>query len=305
MNTPACFVAQIDLSLAEKLREDLLSQGFELSKPQYTVFSAQKKGVSCTLYTSGKLTVQGKNKGDFITFYLEPEILGNTSFSHPTATLDLTARIGIDEAGKGDYFGPLCIAGVQADSEKIEELLKLGVRDSKTMSDKTILVLSGKIKKLVPHSIVRLLPRKYNELYTSFRNLNRLLAWGHATAISDLVTKTECKKVIIDQFADEHVVLDALKRKAVEVDLTQRHRGEEDPIVAAASILARAAFLEGLEDLGRSLSLTLPKGAAAHVVAAAKQLVERHGKEILSDVAKLHFKITQQVLSDAHLFEDS
>lgn len=305
MNTPACFVAQIDLSLADKLREDLLSQGFELSKPQYTIFSAQKKGVSCTLYTSGKLTVQGKDKGDFIAFYLEPEILGSLAFSHPTLTLDLTARIGIDEAGKGDYFGPLCIAGIQADSEKIEELLKIGVRDSKTMNDKTVLILSSKIKKLVPHSIIRLLPKKYNELYAKFRNLNRLLAWGHAIAINDLVTKTGCKKVIIDQFADQHVVLDALKYKALEVDLTQRHRGEEDPIVAAASILARAAFLEGLEELSRTLSFTLPKGAAAHVTTAAKQLVERHGKEVLSDVAKLHFKTTQQVLNDAHSLEDS
>src|SRR5580693_626798 len=109
MNT---FVATIDLALADKLREDLVGQGFELTKPPYTLFSAQKTGVSCTLYTSGKLTVQGKGKDEFIAFYLEPEILKKLAYTHPELGVDMTARIGIDEAGKGDFFGPLCIAGV-------------------------------------------------------------------------------------------------------------------------------------------------------------------------------------------------
>jgi ribonuclease HIII len=123
---PSCFVAEIDLKLADKLREDLIERGFELSQPAHTLFAAQKKGVSCTLYTSGKLTVQGKEMEEFITFYLEPEILKNVTYSYPEVGVDFTPRIGIDEAGKGDFFGPLCIAGVQADEAKIKELLALG-----------------------------------------------------------------------------------------------------------------------------------------------------------------------------------
>ncbi len=296
---PSCFVTTIDLKLAEKLQQDLQAQGFDLSKPAHTLFSAQKKGVSCTLYQSGKLTVQGKEMKEFITFYLEPEILQNVSFSYPEIKLDLTPRIGIDEAGKGDFFGPLCVAGVQAGGEKVQELLTLGVRDSKRMSDASVLALAKKIRAGFPHTIVRISPAKYNELYASFKNLNRLLAWGHATAITELVEKTQCKNVIIDQFASEHLVESAIKRKGIETNLTQRHRAEEDPVVAAASILARAAFLEGLEDLSHSLNLPLPKGASQKVVEMGRILVEKKGQDILKSVSKSHFKTTQEIISSS------
>jgi ribonuclease HIII len=297
MNKPACFVATVDLSLADKLRGDLIEQGFELSVPQHTLFSAQKKGVSCTLYASGKLTVQGKDKDEFIAFYLEPEILQTLSYTYPDVKLDLTDRIGIDEAGKGDFFGPLCIAGVQSGQEALKELVAMGVKDSKAMSDQAVLKLAKKIRACAPHSIVRLFPLKYNELYESFHNLNSLLAWGHATAIGELIEKTGCKEVIIDQFASEHLVINALKRKQLECHLTQRHRAESDPVVAAASILARAAFLEGLEQLGVPLSVQLPKGASQLVVKMGRSLVAKHGKEVLKGISKLHFKTRDIVLN--------
>lgn len=295
----ASFVKVIDLKLADKLRSDLIDQGFEITTPPHTVFSAKKKGVSCTLYTSGKLSVQGKDKKDFITFYLEPEILQDVSFSYPETQMDTTPHIGIDEAGKGDFFGPLCIGGVYAGGDQLKQLVQLGVRDSKKLSDQTILNLAKRIKSAVPHHVVRIFPQKYNEMYESFKNLNRLLAWGHATTIEELVKNTECKKVIIDQFASEHVVETALRKKQIEVELTQRHRGEEDIVVAAASILARAAFLEGLEQLGKSVEMELPKGASQMVIDAGKRLVSKHGKEILQKLAKLHFKTLDQILSDS------
>jgi ribonuclease HIII len=291
-----CFVATIDLALADKLRSDLAGQGFSFSHPPHTLFAAQKKGVSCTLYASGKLTVQGKEKAEFITFYLEPEILKTVSFSYPEATLSPVARIGVDEAGKGDFFGPLCIAGVFSPNGGAEALHRLGVKDSKQLSDRTILSLSKKIRENFLCSVVRLFPQKYNELYRSFHNLNALLAWGHATAISELVEKSGCKVVIIDQFASEHLVKNALRKKRQEVELTQRHRAEEDPVVAAASILARAAFVEGIERLSQEVSFSLPKGAAPQVIEAGKQLVSAFGKEILGTVAKLHFKTTDAIL---------
>jgi ribonuclease HIII len=293
----SCFVATISLDLADKLRADLTEQGFEITTPVYTVFSALKKGVSCTLYNSGKLTVQGKGMDDFITFYLEPQILKSLTFSYPETQVSMQARIGIDESGKGDFFGPLCVAGVQADEAKIKQLLSLGVRDSKKISDATIKTLSLKIKKICPHAIVFISPKKYNELYNNFHNLNTLLGWGHATAIAELVAKTGCTHVIIDQFASEHVVQNALKQKKLIVELSQRHRAETDPVVAAASILARAAFLEGLEQLGKQFELEIPKGASSQVIKIGKQLVRKFGPQILEQTAKLHFKTKEEILS--------
>lgn len=293
------FIATIDTSLSSKMQEDLISQGFTLSTPPYTLFSAQKQGVTCTLYTSGKLVVQGKAKDDFITFYLEPEILQKLSFSYPEIGVDMQARIGVDEAGKGDFFGPLCIAGIQAAENEIKKLLSIGVKDSKQMSDNSVKTLAKKIKEICPHTVIAISPKKYNELYENFRNLNQLLAWGHGTVISELAQKTSCQNVLIDQFASEHLVINALKKRNLTVNLKQRHRAEEDVVVAAASILARAGFLEGLERLSEKYQMTLPKGASSIVLQAGVNFVHKHGKETLIEVAKLHFKTTQQVLARA------
>lgn len=290
-----CFVSTIPLNLAEKLRSDLVEQGFEIATPPYTVFSAKKKGISCTLYLSGKITVQGRGMEEFITFYLEPEILHTTTYSYPEAHIDTTPHIGIDESGKGDFFGPLCIAGVYADSQQIKELLAAGVRDSKQIGDSAIFKLSTHIKKICPHTVVAISPKKYNELYQKFHNLNHLLAWGHATAICELAARSSCRQVIIDQFASEHVVLNALKQKKIDISLTQRHRAEADPVVAAASILARENFLKGLERLSLEYGLTLPKGASSIVIKIGKAFVAKHGREPLGNVAKLHFKTKDEI----------
>jgi ribonuclease HIII len=292
------FVTEIDIKLAEKMIPDLQAQDFEISKPQYTIFSARKKGLTCTLYTSGKLVVQGKNTQEFMEFYLEPEILKDFSFTYKEEleVIDPTPRIGIDESGKGDFFGPLCIAGVYAGNEMISELKKMGVKDSKLLSDPMIIKIGNKIRAACPYSVIILKPEKYNELYEKFKNLNSLLAWGHASAIENLVKKTDCHKVIIDQFAADHVVIQALKKKEVEVDLTQRTKGEEDVVVAAASILARQAFVENLSDLGREYELLLPKGASEQVKVIGRHFILKHGKDNLHRVAKMHFKTLDSIL---------
>lgn len=289
------FTTKIDLSLAAKLQEDLKEQGFELSKPPYTVFSAKKKGISVTLYESGSLTVQGKEMKPFLEFYLEPEILKEFHYSHPEAHLDLSAHIGMDEAGKGDYFGPLCIAAVYADEEGIKKMLEIGVKDSKRISDPVILKVAKKIREAFPYTVIRLFPLKYNELHAKFKNLNRLLGWAHASALGDLSAKTGCKLALLDQFAEKHVMENALKQKKIDLDLRQKVRGEEDLVVAAASILARAAFLEGMKLLGEEHQMEFPKGASAQVITAAQKFVAKFGKEALSKVAKTHFKTTSQI----------
>jgi ribonuclease HIII len=291
------YVTTIDPSLATSLASDLEKQGFELSHPAYTFFSAKKKNVTCVLYHSGKLVVQGKGTSEFVEFFLEPEVLKTFDANYQERKLDKTPRIGIDESGKGDFFGPLCIAGVYASENDIEKLFKLGVCDSKKLSDKAIFSLAPQILSSCQHHIVKINPHRYNELYKQFNNLNHLLAWGHATTIEHLIEQTQCRRVIIDQFAHEHVVITALKRKKITLDLFQRHRAEEDLIVAAASILARYAFLQGLKKLGDEYKTTLPKGASAQTIATGKALVQKYGREVLESVAKMHFKTLDAILS--------
>ena len=290
------FVATVDTSLAPQLTTDLKQQGFEITKPVHTIFQAKKKGVSCTFYISGKLTVQGKDKNDFIEFYLEPQILKTFSFKNTVYLLDKTPRIGIDESGKGDFFGPLCIAGVFAENELIDRLYEMGVKDSKLLTDGAILKIADKIKKTCPYHIVKINPEKYNELIAKFKNLNDLLAWGHATTIEHLSQKTTCTTIILDQFANESVVLNAIKRKNLNLNITQRHKAEADIVVAAASILARSAFVEGIASLEKQFNQELPKGASKKTIAAGKQFISTYGKELLHSVGKVHFKTLDSIL---------
>lgn len=289
------FTTKLDPTLNKKLLGDLKDQGFEISKKPYAFFSAKKPGIICTFYESGSLVVQGGKIQEFIEFYLEPEILKTFTFTHPEATADLTPKIGVDEAGKGDFFGPLCIASVYADAEGIKALLKIGVGDSKKFADTTIVKLASQIKKTVPFSIVTLYPETYNDLYQKFKNLNSLLAWGHATAIENLSKKTGCTKALSDKFASAHVLENALKRKNLKIDLEQKTKAESDPIVAAASILARNYFLEGMEKLEKEFQIKLPKGASKQVIAAGRKIILKLGEEILSKISKTHFKTYLQV----------
>ena len=180
---PNSYVATVDIAIADKLKDALVEKGFVLSQPAHTLFSGRKPGVSCTLYLSGKLVVQGKEKNDFIEFFLEPEILGQFTYRYPQeaapTTANTQARIGIDESGKGDLFGPLCIAGLYAGGAAVETLRTMGVRDSKTMNDAVVRQVAAKLRDNYKYSIVRINPDRYNSLYREFRNLNHLLAWGH------------------------------------------------------------------------------------------------------------------------------
>lgn len=207
--------------------------------------------------------------------------------------------IGIDESGKGDYFGPLVIAAVHVTPQIEEDLLALHVRDSKKIADSVIRKLEVDIKTLCRHSVIAIGPERYNELYGKIRNLNRLLAWGHAKALETLLEQVPCERAIADQFGDERLILNALQEKGRQITLEQRHKGEEDIAVAAASIVARAEFVRRLERLAAQWGMPLPKGASPAVELAAKALVKKHGQEGLAKVAKLHFKTTKAVLGEA------
>lgn len=203
-------------------------------------------------------------------------------------------RIGVDESGKGDYFGPLVIAACYAEAWH-EEVIE-GVMDSKKLTDAKAHVIAAKIKEHCPHAVITVGPEKYNELYAKIRNLNKLLEWGHGKAIEEVLKLQECSKVISDQFANPAGLQRVLRTKGLDVVLESRVRAEADFAVAAASILARSAFLRGLERVGKDVDVPLPKGAGPQVDAVARKLVSRDGEDVLSRVAKIHFKTTIKVL---------
>jgi ribonuclease HIII len=216
------------------------------------------------------------------------------STSRPHHTVE---RIGIDESGKGDYFGPLVIAAVFVDSTTQGELKLMEVRDSKKISDGRILEMAPDIKTICPHSVIAIGPQKYNELYAKIKNLNRLLAWGHAKALENLLERVSCTRAISDQFGNERLILNALQEKGRTIVLEQRTKAESDLAVAAASILARAEFLIRLKRLSAEVGTTLPKGASPTVELAARMVIKKHGQDRLGSVAKLHFKTTKAVLA--------
>ena len=207
-------------------------------------------------------------------------------------------HIGTDESGKGDYFGPLVIAGFFLPDGQEGVLKEFGVRDSTTLSDNRCREIAEILKAGYTHAVVAIGPEKYNELYAKMRNLNRLLAWGHARAIENILAEVPCTKVVTDQFGDERFVLNALLKQGRTIELVQRTKGESDPAVAAASILARAEFLKRLHFLGKDWGVDLPKGAGPQVEQAAIALVKAHGLEVLDKTVKKHFKITGRVLKD-------
>lgn len=292
------FVIHLDPSLHQVLKERLLEKDFAFSQPQYTLFSARSPSVSCTLYTSGKLVVQGKGSQDFIEFFLEPEILG--LFSHHRITQDLRPRLGVDESGKGDFFGPLCIAGVYApNAHAIEELYAAKIQDSKLIHDTTILSLAKRIRTHCQYKVITLYPETYNKLYQKFRNLNLLLSWAHATVIDTLAPRPSGEVFAIsDQFASsERPLLNALAKKTTDITVIQKTHAEQDIVVAAASILAREAFISSLAELERRFSVKLPKGASSHVKSIGTTLFQKHGKEYLSSICKTHFKTFREICS--------
>jgi ribonuclease HIII len=210
-------------------------------------------------------------------------------------------HIGTDESGKGDFFGPLVVAGFFLPEGQEQVLKELGVRDSKKLSDGRVLEIASSIRKAYICSVVTIGPERYNELYKNLRNLNRILAWGHARAIENILERVNCEMALTDQFGDERFVREALLKKGRNINLVQKTRAEEDLAVAAASILARTYFLLKLKDLSKEYGIDLPKGASPIIEEAGVKLVKQYGAEILDRVAKKHFKTAQKVLKLAKL----
>ncbi|HEY5991342.1 MAG TPA: ribonuclease HIII, partial [Candidatus Udaeobacter sp.] len=290
---------------ATKLRALLEELGFEFSPKQWTIFFAQKNKLSVAVYEKGpKVLVQGRGVEEFVQFELEPKILGEAKLGYEEVHSPemFQPHFGVDESGKGDFFGPLVIAGVYVDPGIARKFLDAGVVDSKRIgSDARIRTLADMIRKSSLGLVETVLigPAKYNELYEKFGNLNRLLGWGHARVIENLLArKPGCLRSLSDQFADAGVIRASLLKHGRKIAIEQRPRAESDIAVAAASIVAREAFINWLDRKSKELGLRLQRGVSLGVKESARKLVEMNGPAALREVAKVHFRTAHETAPD-------
>lgn len=205
--------------------------------------------------------------------------------------------IGVDESGKGDFFGPLVIAGFLVNPEIREKLQKLEVRDSKSISDNKIKKTAEAIQAEFSgyYELVKIYPEKYNQLYSKIKNLNTLLAWGHSRCIENILLRQKATIAICDQFGNENYIRSALMKEGKQIDLIQTHNAERFIGVAAASILARNVFLEWFEKTEKELGFKVPRGTNQMVKETARKISIMMGKDSLIKYVKIHFKTMNEL----------
>jgi len=289
-------VLKLAAPAGDELRSRLEAAGFEFRGVPHAAFSARSSEGIATLYRSGKLVIQGADPEAFAARYLESAGPGagavvTASVRGPAASEVET--VGTDESGKGDYFGPLVVAGVRLEPQTAQRLAGGEVRDSKTLSDESVLRVAGVLRRSVPFAVVRLDPPEYNAAHARLRNLNPLLAELHAKVIAQLATPG--MRVVVDQFAADKVLQRALAGQ--DVALEQRPRAESAEVaVAAASLIAREEFVRALTELSETWGVDLAKGAGTPTDRAARRFVALHGADKLGEVAKLHFRTTAKII---------
>ncbi|MHB8605540.1 MAG: ribonuclease HIII [Thermoplasmatota archaeon] len=280
---------------AEELRSALASHDMKFEDAEHAFFRARRPGVVVTAFRSGKLTLAGEQAEEF-AFVVEKThgALGLGRTAGPSlARGPFVRRIGSDESGKGDVFGPLVVGAVRIDDAETEQaLVAWGVRDSKSVTDAEIAELAPRIRKACSGDVVRIGPPRYNEMYAETPNLNRLLAWAHEKVDGELLAKPDSRsvaEVVVDRFATG--ALEGLRRKLPRgVALVEETKAESKYVaVAAASIIARAEFVAALTAMEAKWGVAFPKGAGAPVDRALDAFVERHGSDALAEVAKTHF----------------
>jgi len=296
------FTSPLTPEQSEKLRTILLADGYKFEPKPYTLFYAVKDKLNVAVYEKGpKVVLQGKGTQDFVTFRLEPEVLGEAKLGYEDVVNPemFAPHFGVDESGKGDFFGPLVIAGCYTDRGITRKLMDAGIQDSKKIgTDKRIRDLADIIKRTqgAVHNVVVLAPETYNRLYKKIGNLNRLLAWGHARVIENLLEiRPDCPRALSDQFANPALIKRSLMEKGRAIQLDQRTKAESDVAVAAASILAREAFIDWLRATGRKMQVELPRGASALVKQVGRDLIAKNGQEILGQIGKTHFKTASEL----------
>ena len=241
MNT---YTDKFDKSKFNEIKAYFESINAEFAEQQYAQFRAKTPQGIAVLYNSGKLLIQGSDVSALVSDFKKSL---NCIDKNKQQTLFMSQEhqineqnqeiplphIGVDESGKGDFFGPLVIAGVLATEENSKKFIEAGIKDSKKLTDDKILKLAGLIKANATHSVVVIGNEKYIELYAKFNNLNKLLAWGHARVIENILEKEPCSYALSDKFGNESLIKNALIDKGKNIILEQRVRGEADIAVAA------------------------------------------------------------------------
>jgi ribonuclease HIII len=296
---------KLDDDQMEKLRALLLGRGWESFDVAYARYAFKGRDCNVTAYESGKLVVAGKGTEEFVTMTLEPEItqapkLGYDLVLHPEW---FEAHAGLDESGKGDLFGPVIAATVIAERPAIEAWIKAGVKDSKRIAESQIINLDKLIRATSGVAVASCfcgMP-KYNLLMSRpHANLNKLLAWQHATALVQALGRKKVPWGLLDQFSKQPLTQRELTKMGVkDFDLRMRTKAEEDPVVAAASVIARAEFVRQMHTLSKRFGGPLQKGAGPLVKEQAAQIIERFGVRSLGDFAKLHFRTAYEVVEAA------
>lgn len=300
------YVCKLTPEQATALREYLGRHGFEFKELAHAEFAAQKPDLTIAYYRTGKLVVQGKGTREFVEFVLEPVILKEARLGYETV-LDpelLKPRIGVDESGKGDFFGPLCAAAVYVNASVVRAWQQADIRDSKQIQSAAKIHELARLIRKTPGCVTALVTignEAYNRLHAKLGNVNAILAWAHARAIENLLAQKQKLepppiKAISDQFATSQATLkNAMMRLGRQLELVQKHQAETDIAVAAASILARAEFLRRLAALEKQFGVTLPRGVSDRVEEAAREFVAKHGPDMLAKVAKMHFRTAARV----------
>ena len=292
---------------AALLEAHLVERGYEMREVPHTRFAGHHDKLNVNFYNSGKLLVQGRGTREFVEFVLEPEILKEARLGYE-AEIDpdfIRPRLGVDESGKGDFFGPLVIAGVYVNESVVRAWQEKGVKDSKRVtSDKRVADLARIIRQ-TPGCVCEVItigPEAYNRMHAKLGSVNKILAWGHARVIENLLGRRAGmepppERAVIDQFArSKSTVANALMELGQGIELIQRHKAEDDLAVAGASILARHEFVQKMEELSGKVGKTLPKGGGTPVDVAARELVSEQGEAVLGQVAKVHFRNAARAL---------
>ncbi|MFA5692394.1 MAG: ribonuclease HIII [Acholeplasmataceae bacterium] len=263
-----------------KLRQLYQKNLLNVNQP-YVLFAARQNDVQITAYKTGKVVLQGDE--------VSSELVTIKTY------LDITdfAAIGSDEVGTGDLFGPVVVCSVYTKEEDIAYLESLNVRDSKRMSNREIIKLGPQIAKKLTHSIIILSPDKYNQMVDEGYNLNKIKALLHNHMIIKTTSKvTEPVPVIIDQFCLPNHYFNYLKDEPfVYSDVEFHVDGENVHLsVAAASIIARYAFLAKMHQQSKKYGYKLKLGAGKDVDEQLKEIVSDLGIKVLPKIAKMNFK---------------
>lgn len=292
----------------EKIKQKLNKLDLDISQVAYKEYNLEifatknKEKVKILVYfgKKGIKTLLQGNQDSELFKQINSQLFDNEFFTdihNNNNDYDFEEYIGTDESGKGDYFGPLVVAGVYVDRDKSKKVLELGVKDSKLLNDNTVLALEPKLKKIIGEhfNVVIINPEKYNDLYSSFNNLNKLLAWAHSKVIQNLLAGRNCKNVISDKFGDEKLIKNELQKKSIDVNLVQVTNGERYPAVAAASVIARAKVIEWFDKKSKLLGIKIPKGGSSLATLAAGSVANQYSREYLKKLIKFHFKNSKNI----------